>query len=215
MVKQGELILDRSKGSGKVAGKPGEDAVERKNGFEVEVVATDGEGAYTVFEFLYGLLADRDAAAGEMETQKVETFDKVCNLCLGRGQTETQLVPKQVVHESQGLFSVSVATAQDHEIVGIAHEAVASECHSLVKQVQDDVCQERRNHPALGRARQRRKKRTVFHNASREKFAKDMQDITIGHPFRHAVEDEVMGDVIERSHNLIPPSTTQIKSRGR
>src|SRR3990172_3143431 len=67
MVKQGELILDRSKGSGKVAGKPGEDTVERKNGFEVEVVATDGEGAYTVFEFLYGLLADRDAATGEME----------------------------------------------------------------------------------------------------------------------------------------------------
>ena len=35
MVKQGELILDRSKGSGKVAGKPSEDTVERKNGFEV------------------------------------------------------------------------------------------------------------------------------------------------------------------------------------
>lgn len=130
---------------GEVAGKPNKSAVESLNGFQGEVMVADGEGAHSFFEFLYGLVANRDTAAREMEPQEFEAFDKVGNLCFGGRQAEAQILPDEVVHESQSLFGLGVATVQDHE-------AVTGLCQSLVEDIQDDVRQQGRNHTALGRA---------------------------------------------------------------
>ena len=37
----------------------------------------------------------------------------------------------------------------------------------------------------------------IFRHASREELAEDAQDITVGDPFSHPIDDEVVGDVVE------------------
>ena len=152
MVEQSKLISNRSEGGSEVTGIPDEDTVECLDGFLAEVVAADGEGAHTLFEFLYRLEANGGSAASEVKTEKVEALLEGGDFRFCGGQRQAQLAAEHIIHEVQGLFGLGVAAAQDHEIVGIAHKAQARLCQSLVEDVQDDVCQERRNDTALGRA---------------------------------------------------------------
>ena len=183
-------------------GKPDEHAVERPDGFLVEVVRAGGDLAYPVFEFLYRFRAHRRLAASEMETEEVKAFDEVRDLRLGGRQRQSQLLPEGGVYKLQSLFGLGVGAAQHHEVVGIADEPIADACQTLVKDIQDDIRQEWRNHPALRCASDRRTKRTLFHHASGEELAEETQDIPVGNPVGHQVEDKVMGDIVEEGLNI-------------
>ncbi|HLA07662.1 MAG TPA: hypothetical protein VJ022_09480 [Anaerolineales bacterium] len=74
-----------------------------------------------------------------MKTEEVKPFEEGNNLRLVGGQGETQLGAQESIHESQSLLSLAVRATQDHEIIGIAHEAEAGLCQTLVEAVEDDV----------------------------------------------------------------------------
>ena len=114
-------------------GKPQENTIEFSDGVLVEIMATDGEFTHLILEFLDGLLADGSATAGEVEAQEIEALNKVGNSCFVGGQAKTQFLSKHIIHEVQGLFGSGMVAAQDHEIIGIADEKVASLHQSLVE----------------------------------------------------------------------------------
>lgn len=87
--------------------------------------------------------------------------------------------------------------AHDHEIVGVTREAQAGLCQALVEQVEDDVRQKRRNDPALRSAGRGGAELQALHHARREKLPNEAQDIAVRDTLGNAIEDEVMGDVIE------------------
>jgi len=90
-----------------------------------------------------------------------------------------------------------VRTAQDHEIIGITHKAKAGLCQALVKQVEDDIRQERRNHPTLRSASGGGAKLQSLHHARREKLVENAQDVAVRNTLGDAIENKVMRDVIE------------------
>ncbi len=178
-------------------GIPDEDPIEFSKDIRAEVMRADREQAHPRFEFLDGLFADGNSAFGDPKAEEVKTFEKGSDFRLVGGKGETQFITQNLVHESQGLFSQSVRAAQDHEIVGVAHEAQAGLCQALVEQVEDDVRQKRRNHPALRSARRGGAKFQPLHHASREKFTDEAQDVPVSDALGDAIENEVMGDVVE------------------
>lgn len=197
MVEEPELVSDRGKGSGEVMSIPDEDTVEFSKDIRTEIMRASSEEAYPRFEFLDRLVADGNSAFGDMEAEEVKPFDKGNDLCFNRGKGKTQLNAQESVHESQSLFSLGVRAAQDHEIVGIAHEAQARLCQTMVEAVKNDIRQERRNDAALRSARRGGAEVPPLHHASREKFTDDAQDIAVSDALGDAIEDEVMGDVVE------------------
>jgi hypothetical protein len=137
-----------------------------------------------------------------MKTEEVKPFDEVSDLRLGRREGETKLAAQEIINKRQSLFSLGQVAAQDHEIIGIAHEAQARLCQGVVEQVEDNIRQERRNDPALRSARSGGEKSAPIHDASGEKPTDDAQDIAVCHAFGDTIEDQVMGDVIEESLNI-------------
>lgn len=199
MVEEPELVCDRGKGSSEVMGIPEEDPVEVSKDIRTEVMRASSEEAHLRFELLDGLIADGNSAFGNMEAEEVKPFDKGNNLCFNRGKGKTQLDAQERVHESQSLFSLGVRAAQDHEIIGIAHEAEAGLCQALVEAVKSDVRQKRRNNAALRSAGSGGAKVQPHHHASGEKLTDDAQDVAVSDALGDAIEDEVMGDVVEES----------------
>ena len=153
---------------------------------------TSGEQTHPRFEFLNGLFTDGNSAFGDMETEEVKPFEEGNNLRLVGGQGETQLGAQESIHESQSLLSLAVRATQDHEIIGIAHEAEAGLCQTLVEAVEDDVGEQRTDDAALGSAGGGRVKLQPFHHARREKLMENMQDIAVCDTLGDAIEDQVM-----------------------
>lgn len=157
------------------------------------------EQAHPRFEFLDRLCSDGNSAFGDMKAEEVKPFDKRKNLCLVWGKGKTQLDAQESIHKSQSLFSLGVRAAQDHEIVGVTHEAEARLCQTLVETVKDDVRQERRNNSALGSAGSGGVELEPLHHASREKLTDNAQDVSVSDALGDAIEDKVVGNVIEES----------------
>ena len=130
-------------------GKPDEYASEFQEDIRREIMRASGDEAHLRFEFLNGFIANGNPALGEVKTEKVEAFEKGNDFCFLWGKRKSQLGAEESIHKVQSLFSLSARAAQDHEIIGIAHEAEARLCQTLVEFVEDNIRQKRRNDPAL------------------------------------------------------------------
>ena len=161
-----------------------------------------GEQPYPRFEFLDRLVADGKPAFGNVEAEEIKALEKRDNFGLVLRKGETQLDAQEIINGSQSLFSVGVRATQDHEIIGVAHKAKARLCQMVVKQVKDDVRQKGRNDPTLRSAGSGRAEFEPIHHASREKLTNNAQDIAVSDVLRDAIEDEIMGDVIEESFDV-------------
>jgi len=75
-------------------------------------------------------------------------------------------------------------------------------CQTLVEAVKNDIRQERRNNAALRSAGSGGVKLEPLHHASRERVTDDAQDIAVSDALCDAVEDKVMGDVVEEGLNV-------------
>ena len=62
-------------------------------------------------------------------------------------QAESQL-GERLLHQGQGLLSLSGGAAEHHEIVGIAHEAIAALMKPPVQMIENDVGQQRTDDPS-------------------------------------------------------------------
>jgi len=183
-------------------GIPGKDTVEFSKDIRTKVMGAGREQAYPRFELLDGLIADGNSAFGDVKAKEVKAFEEGDHFGLVRRKGKTQLDAQESIHEGQSLLGESVRTAQDHEIVGVTHEAQARLCQTLVEQVEDNIRQERRNDAALRSARSGGAKLQPLQHASREKLTEDAQDVAVSDALGDAVEDEVMGDVVEEGLNV-------------
>ena len=221
MVEEPELVCDRGKGSGEVVGIPDEDTVEFSKDIRTEVMRASSEQAHPRFEFLDGLIADGNSAFGNVKAEEVKPFEEGSDFRLVGGKGETQLDPQESIHESQSLFSLGVRTAQDHEIIGVAHEAVAGLCQTLVETVENDVSEEGTDDAALRSAGSGGVKLESLHHARREKLTDNAQDVAVSDALGDTIEDEVMGDVVEESldvgvHNpFVPGGVSRAESLNR
>lgn len=72
LVKAMKLRLNIRKGSSEIVGKPGDNAVDRLQGVQVEIVGADGNSPDIVLEFLHRLGSNRDEVGGEAEAKEVK-----------------------------------------------------------------------------------------------------------------------------------------------
>jgi hypothetical protein len=98
------------------------------------------------------------------------------------------------------LLSRGGTRAKDNEIVSKADEPETGLYQSLIQNVEDNVGQERGDNPTLGSAliRGTRVILVIVDNLGCEKFAEDLQDVTISDILGHQVDDEFVRDVVEK-----------------
>ncbi len=88
-------------------------------------------------------------------------------------------------------------SAQHHEVVRIAHHAIAARCHQLIKRVQVDVRQQGADHSSLRSALRRRPSFQLAHDVLLEPAAQDAEDTPITHALLDTLHQPVMRDGVE------------------
>ncbi len=87
---------------------------------------------------------------------------------------------------------------QNHEVIGITHEAKAALVELPVQIVEDDVGQQGTDDPPLGGARRCRLEDALFHHSGAKKLLNQAQDVAVRHLCGQSCHDDRMGQVIEK-----------------
>src|SRR6266571_2934576 len=125
---------------------------------------------------------------------------------------------QHLLHKSQCLFGLARSLTENHEVIGITNKPVTRVIQLPVQMVQNNICQERRNHAALWCADRRRFKHAIVHHPRREKLFDQTENVAIGHPFSQRLHNDGMHEVIEKSldvgvHDVAEAVTMEFQSR--
>ena len=138
---------------------------------------------------------------GHHKPQKGVTFTVGGDAGFLGAQREAELV-EDLRDLSLGLLSLGGGLAQDHKVIGVAHEAVAEFVELPVQMVQDDVGQQRAGDAPLGSADRGRLEHAIFHHACAKEFLDEVEDVAVGDLSRDCFLDERVGKVIKTAHDV-------------
>ena len=111
-------------------------------------------------------------------------------------QTESQL-GKRLLHQGQGLLSLSGGKAKHHEVIGLTHEAIAVFVKPPIQMMEHDVGQQRTDDASLGRTHRGRFEDTVFHHAGAKELFDEAKEVAVGDLGRHRRQDDRMRQIVE------------------
>src|SRR5205823_8206910 len=100
------------------------------------------------------------------------------------------------------LLSLGFGLAEHHEIIGIAHEAIAEFVELPVQMVKDDVGQQRAGDASLGGADRGGFEHAIFHHSRAKEFLDEVEDVAVGDLSRDCFLDERVGKVIKTANNV-------------
>src|SRR5882672_5599462 len=108
------------------------------------------------------------------------------------------------------LTDLDLGFGQDHEVVGVAHEAKAGVVECPIEAVESNVGEKGGNDTPLRCAQVGGPEDAVLHDSGPEKLFDEKEDVTVSDQLADAVHNDVVRDVVERYPMLIPRSTTQM-----
>ena len=107
-----------------------------------------------------------------------------------------------ILNQSQSLLGLGLRRAKDQEIIRETDKPKVGLRQSQVKLMKNDISEEGRNDPTLGRTARNSVEDAILKHASREKLPDKGEDVTISDPLRDQVNNEVVVDIIEASRNI-------------
>src|ERR1700730_3220318 len=106
------------------------------------------------------------------------------------------------LHQVVCLLDLNLGPAEDHEVVGIAHEAVAGVVELPVEAVESDGGKQGGYDPSLARADRGRLGRALLHYPGLEKSLAQVENVAVGHFRGHAGHDDRMRQIVEEPLNI-------------
>jgi hypothetical protein len=192
-----EGLSGRVEPSGKVLGSPPNNSVEAFNDFTVEVVRAVGEFPDFVFEFLHRLGAHAPGTTGKVEAQKGVAFAVRGHFRFLLAELEAQPVFQNLLNPSQCLFRLTPGWAENDEIVSVANKLQAGFFELPIQVIEDDVGQQGRDDPSLGRADVSRHADTVLHDARGKKSFDESENVAIGNFCGDCRHNDAMREVVK------------------
>ena len=101
------------------------------------------------------------------------------------------------LHQVVCLLDADLGPAENHEIVGVAHEAVAGVVELPVEAVQSDVGKQGGYDPSLRRAHRGRLEHALLHHPGLEKSFDQIENVAVGHFRGHSGHDDAMRQVVK------------------
>lgn len=196
-----ELLPIGSKGRTEVLSDAANQGIEVNDHLKVEIVFSDGNGSDFILELLQGFRSDAPGTAGQDKAQEGITLAIGSNLCLLRTQGESQL-RQEGLDLGPSLFGLGAVLTKHDEVVSVAREAQAELFKVPVEPVEDDVCQQGGNNPALWRALGSRQEPTVFKHSAAEKAFEEVEHFTVCDMITNGLKDNLVREVIKEALDI-------------
>src|SRR5208337_4470110 len=190
-----EVAASRERGCEIVRGATN-DPVEFRDGPLVQVVVPGRQFSNLGLELLDRLGTHRDTPGRDGKAQEGKAFAELGLLRFLGTQGEVEGVQMQL-HHVGCLLDLTLGLAQDHEVIGITHEAAAVLVELPVEAVESDVGQQGRNDSSLRRAERRRSKQALLHHSGLERSFDQAENVAIGDLGSHTSHDDLVGDVVK------------------
>jgi hypothetical protein len=178
-VQAAKEVADVGKRGGEIVRRAPNDRVEFPNDRRVQVVAAGRQFADLVFVFLHRLGAHRHTPGRDGEAQEGKTLAELRRL----GFLGTQGEPEggqMLSHQVECLLDLNLGLAEDHEVVGVTHEAVAGVVELPVEAIESDVGEKGGYDPTLRRANRGRLESAVLHHPGLEKSLDKAENVAVG-----------------------------------